>query len=631
MKEKIRELIDGLDTGNYQKRIEFGEMLAAYGKSATPFLIEGLKHDAWMVRQDCADLLGKLRAAEAESALIEALDDDEAGVRKCAGDAIHKIIDSGCFMEKAIAIASFLVEKALFATEGAAPSGIAAQIALMDGGSTYASSVTVAGGTVYLLRKIKRGGRRLACFSLSPDPAPGFRGVVSALTVPGETVYVKDCPASQANADMLRKVFPYTAPVPLGLKTSFGMGDRMGIATPGHIRCAKKYKVMPILAQQSIREMDRTGRSPRQVMDDACWAVFQEGYRGGFGADADHLKKPEDIAITAAAGFTFFTVDPSDHLVLAADDMDAAELDSRFDALFDSDPRSRSEIIARYSVPFDIHDAKTSSTFTFPAFSEDAIKRMAVKHLGAIRHTIKMHGTLVEIFGDTSKFDFEISIDETLLPTSPEEHLFIANEYKIAGVQAQSMAPRYVGEFQKGIDYIGDIEKFREDLQYHAVIARAFGPYKLSIHSGSDKFSVFPIFGELTGGLLHEKTAGTSYLEAIRVIARHAPALYREIHAFAFERFETDRASYHVTTNLAAIRPLDSVTDDMLPAYLDEIDARQLIHITYGSVLTVRDNDGKFVFYDRVMDVLDEHEEDYYDLLDRHFSHHCDTLLLEKA
>ena len=74
-----------------------------------------------------------------------------------------------------------------------------------------------------------------------------------------------------------------------------------------------------IFAQQSIREMTRTGRSPDDVMDDATWGVFQEGWRAGVGADADHLKTTADIDLCVAAGYTFFTIDPGAHVDPAAD------------------------------------------------------------------------------------------------------------------------------------------------------------------------------------------------------------------------------------------------------------------------------------------------------------------------
>src|SRR5690606_16530037 len=134
-------------------------------------------------------------------------------------------------------------------------------------------------------------------------------------------------------------------------------------------------------------------------------------------------------------------------------------------------------------------------------------------------------------------FDFEISIDETETITSPMAHFFVANELTSKGVNVISLAPRFCGEFQTGIDYIGDVEQVEKELSEHALIAEHFG-YKLSIHSGSDKFKVFPIIAKYTKGVVHVKTAGTNWLEAVRVIAKTNPKLYRRMHQFALDNFE---------------------------------------------------------------------------------------------
>src|SRR5436305_11219852 len=93
-------------------------------------------------------------------------------------------------------------------------------------------------------------------------------------------------------------------PVPFGLSASFGFGDRLGVATPGHVAALQRSGrgIKPIFAQQSIREMTRTVRTPAQVMNDALRGAVAAGYTGEQGADADHLKTPEDVDRTAAAG-----------------------------------------------------------------------------------------------------------------------------------------------------------------------------------------------------------------------------------------------------------------------------------------------------------------------------------------
>ncbi|MBD3275406.1 MAG: hypothetical protein GF372_08860, partial [Candidatus Marinimicrobia bacterium] len=105
---------------------------------------------------------------------------------------------------------------------------------------------------------------------------------------------IKECPMHHENAEALRAQFAFTKAVVVGLTNSYGLGDRLGLANPGHLRAIQSTDFKPVLAQQSIRELERTNRNPDEVMDTASWAVFQEGYKDGFGSDADHLKTPED-------------------------------------------------------------------------------------------------------------------------------------------------------------------------------------------------------------------------------------------------------------------------------------------------------------------------------------------------
>ncbi len=129
--------------------------------------------------------------------------------------------------------------------------------------------------------------------------------------VPDEQSGALLCPLTHANAQALRSRFPWLRAVPLGLKTSAGFGDRLGLATQGHIRslrrvCDPETEIAPIFAQQSVRENARTGRTPQEVMDDAIWGVLEEGWRLPWGADADHLKTEADVEAFAVFGICRF-------------------------------------------------------------------------------------------------------------------------------------------------------------------------------------------------------------------------------------------------------------------------------------------------------------------------------------
>ncbi len=448
-------------------------------------------------------------------------------------------------------------------------------------------------------------GNRLAI--LSDTSLPEFEGERSELG--GRTLIL--CAPTSNNLNALRTHLTWLRPRPVGLVTSAGMGDRIGLATPGHVRAARAMggKVIPVFTQQSIREMARTNRTPQQVMDDATWGIFTEGWREPHGADADHLKIPADIDACLKYGYTFYTIDPGAHVENRAEAASLSELRELAAALPNEVSVKASGLLGK---SFDIEGLNIT-------FDEAILLKAAVKYGKAVAHVAMMYRHLEQAAGPRP-FEFEVSVDETDQPTSHAEHVYIASELKRLGVKWVSLAPRYVGRFEKGVDYIGNLAAFEADFAGHAAIARQFGPYKLSLHSGSDKFSIYPIAARLSRGLVHLKTAGTSYLEALRTIGAVEPKFFKEIYIFARERYEHDRASYHVSAELKRA-PLPSAVTDW-PALLDQFDAREIFHVTFGSVLTDTTATGDLRFYDRFMDFLRSNPEAYASNLEKHFIRH---------
>ncbi len=421
------------------------------------------------------------------------------------------------------------------------------------------------------------------------------------------------CPLSPENACILRNELGWLKPQLLGLNTSAGMGDRMGIATPGHVRAVRhtQGKVKPIFAQQSMREMRRTGRSPQQVMDDATWGMFEEGWQAGAGADADHLKTLEDIEACLAAGFTFFTIDPGEYV----NNQILSENYDQLKVYIDTLPKElQPEATGLRKKTFDIEGSQVR-------FTDEVMFKAMAKYGRAIVQVKAMVEHLAEI-AEGHPYEVEISMDETDEPTSPAEHIYIASELRRLGVKWVSFAPRFVGKFEKGVDYIGDVHAFETELAMHAAIARELGPYKLSLHSGSDKFSIYGLFMDHTHGLAHLKTAGTSYLEALRTIASVDRQLMKEIYTFALEWFETDKRSYHISAETRKAPNPGEIKD--WTSLFEQFDARQVLHVTFGSVLTERAADGTRRFYDRIMSTLQGSREMYFDNLERHFTRHLE-------
>ncbi len=486
---------------------------------------------------------------------------------------------------------------------------VARRLADRLGLAIYPQSLVSIGGA--LLGLASDQGRRALLMLLRQGVEPhgpvGFEGEIYSHALDGAQISVWHGPCSGTNAAALRRTLPYLRPQRLGLATSVGCGDRLGLATPGHIRAVRGTGLRPILAQQSMRENARTGRTPQQVVDDATWGVFQEGWTAGYGADADHLKLPEHIDWCLAAGYTFFTIDPGDHVNNAADGVTRSRL---------------IEIVSRLpwadleTTPTDLEGRYSGRTFDTAAgiklyFDGEKVARAVGKYGAAIAHTTAMYRHLA---GRTSDFELEISVDETESVTTPEEHFFLASELRRLGVRWVSLAPRYVGRFEKGVDYLGDLEAFTRSFAQHVAIAQDVGPYKLSLHSGSDKFSIYPIAARLAGGLVHLKTAGTSYLEALRVIAALEPELFRAVLALSLAHYETDRATYHVSAQASRVPAPDLVSDTGLAVYLAGFDARQVLHVTFGRVLNT--------YGEAIKAALVRHEESHYSALESHFRRH---------
>lgn len=423
-------------------------------------------------------------------------------------------------------------------------------------------------------------------------------------------IFAKKCSLNEHNAQVIREIFPWSAPISLrNRKTTVGCGDRLGLATPGHIAAAKEFDVSPVLAQQSIRELKLTGRTYRDVVDDTTFLVFQSGYKDGYGADGDHLKTIADINVALAAGMPMITLDLSEVMNAAAGDWSDSEIEAAYADLRE-DLRNRIEK-SYFDKSFQAGDFAIK-------FDPATARRCAVMYTKAMDFAAEVHEHLKGNRG--SEFDLEISIDETTSPTLPEHHLFIALELDYRKVQFTSLAPRFIGEFQKAIDYIGDLDEFDRQFAVHAEIAKSFGGYKVSIHSGSDKFAVYPTIGKMTDMRLHLKTAGTSWLEAVKVVAEQDPVLYRVMHECALEHFNEALKLYHITADISKIPNVNELYDEDLPKLMEMDEARQLLHITYGSILN--DHSIRPMFFS----ALHEHEEFYHELLKAHFEKHLNLL-----
>lgn len=297
---------------------------------------------------------------------------------------------------------------------------------------------------------------------------------------------------------------------------SFGFGDRLGLAGEGHVRAWQKAGrgIYPIFAQQSARELSRTGRTPRSVMLAARRAAG--GVKVIWGNDADHIVNREQAAQFAAAGFLRFTLDATNGLRFIPD-------------------------LAEY----------------------------------------------------LSVFEFELAIDETPAPTTFLEHLRAAAILRVNGITIDALAPNL--GFQKAVDYTGSLTTLRKQLSGHALIARLFG-YRLSIHSGSDKFRAYPVIMQATRKCgVHIKTSGASWIVALGVVADCAPDLWLKVSNTVETAYPQARRGYHVFGQ-----------------------SRQKLHVTYGDVLAAYGRE--------IRACLERNADEYTARIERYFITHLEAL-----
>lgn len=363
-------------------------------------------------------------------------------------------------------------------------------------------------------------------------------------------------------------------------KYSFGIGDRFAHEGVNQlkalIKAEEKFGVhfTPVW-NKSNREHTIIGTEPMSTREEADAAVKALGYKEAYFCDADHINLGNvDKFIDAC---DFFTIDVADY----------------------------------------IGKAGTMEERYLPA----------VKEAGRIyRHIAEKKGA--------ENFVTEVSMDEVAVAQTPEEVKYILTELAKENVPLQTFAPKFTGRFNKGVDYVGDLrqfeKEFEEDLKVIAWAVKELGlpaNLKLSIHSGSDKFSIYPIMGRLIRKYdagIHVKTAGTTWLEEIIGLSLADPAalsLAKKIYRIALTRMDELTVPYATvidvdTSKLPTPETVDAWDADTFAKTLrhDETEPkynpsfRQLIHVSFKVAAELKDE--YYPALDRNLDIIGREIED---------------------
>jgi len=369
---------------------------------------------------------------------------------------------------------------------------------------------------------------------------------------------------------------------------SMGIGDRFGLQGEAQLDAleAARQQGIPIVPvwNKSNREHEITSTHPESVRSEADNAVQALDWQYNYYVDADHISL--DNVDKFISSSDFFTLDVADYIGVSTNAQDTENFVSGHKSLIGS---------------LEIDGLKKQVNIT-----EETLRSFAEKYLYAVRQAGKLYRHIVE-HKKSDEFVTEVSMDETATPQSPVEILLILAAVAEEGIPAQTVAPKFSGQFNKGIDYVGDItrfgEEFRDDVAVTKFAGREFDVpdnVKLSMHSGSDKFSLYPVMRrvlqEFDAGV-HLKTAGTTWLEEVCGLAAAGGdglALAKSFYCRALDRYDElcgpyapvldiDKAKLPASEEVEHWNSEEFVNtllhDPEQPAYNPHF--RQLLHVAY--------------------------------------------------
>ena len=321
-------------------------------------------------------------------------------------------------------------------------------------------------------------------------------------------------------------------------KFSVGVGDRFAHQAKAQLAACIKaaemgVEVVPVW-NKSNREHMIIGSDPNQTRIEADAAVKALGWTKPYFLDADHINLKTVERFLSPCDF--FTLDVADEIGKAAKTEDVEAFVAR-----------HPELIGEVTIPHIDAPFKTDAAF---------VTGVANKFLAAVQDAGKIYRFLVEKRGE-GNFVPEVSMDETDSPQTPVELLIILAAIADEKIPIQTIAPKFTGRFNKGVDYVGDVaqftKEFEEDLAAIAFAIKTYGlpdNLKLSVHSGSDKFSIYKAIHDGVkkfGAGVHVKTAGTNWMEELIGLAESGGeglAIAKEVYREAYAHSDELRAPY---------------------------------------------------------------------------------------
>ncbi len=404
-------------------------------------------------------------------------------------------------------------------------------------------------------------------------------------------------------------------------KYSFGTGDRFGKEGSAQLDAILEMNrlgvpVVPVW-NKSNREHSIIGSIPADVKNEAATAVAKAGYKGNYYIDADHINL--DTVDKFMQSSNFFTIDIAHYIGVKSEDAKVADFINRH---------------RKYMGEMAIPGINTSLHV-----SESFLRNLGENYLVALGEVSKIYERISQVKG-ADQFVAEVSVDEAELVQGPLELFFILAELNYWGVRVQTIAPKFSGLFAKGVDYLGNVQAFATEFEQDVAVLKfaveklgMSENLKLSVHSGSDKFSIYPAIRSAIRKFdagIHVKTAGTNWLEEVIGLAEaggEALDIAKEIYRQSMSRYDELAGPYATVLHIDK-QKLPAVSEVMKWNSKQFTDAlihnqkctgydpnfRQLIHVGYKIAAEMGD---------RFMHALDTHRDIIaanvtYNLLERH-------------
>jgi hypothetical protein len=371
-------------------------------------------------------------------------------------------------------------------------------------------------------------------------------------------------------------------------KYSIGLGDRFGHQGSAQLKAIisaseQGIDITPVW-NKSNREHNTIGTQPLDVRIEADSVTKSAGFKKPYFVDADHINF--DTVDRFIECSDFFTIDVASYIGKRADEKEILEFLSG---------------VEKYTGELKIAGTKLSFKT-----SESQIKQIAERYLFAAIIARDIYRKIEKIKGK-GNFVTEVSIDEVPHPQTPVELFFILKMLASENIPVQTIAPKFSGRFNKGVDYVGDPLLFSKEFEYDLSVidyaVKEFGlpeNLKMSIHSGSDKFSIYPHIGSIikkSGKGIHLKTAGTTWLEEVIGLSEsggEALDFVKEIYIESLDKIDELCAPYSdvIDINVSSLPSKQKVSGWSSKKFADTLrhipgnpdynpDMRQLIHISY--------------------------------------------------